>query len=78
MPASGGQKPQFWANFDFLGASVPTPFTDDGQIWYPIADHGICLLAKFRLDQFILSPSLGEKPQFLPFFWTSAFSSVAN
>ena len=24
--ASGGQKPQFWANLDFLGAPVPTPF----------------------------------------------------
>jgi len=33
-----GQKPQFWANFDFLGAPVPTPFTDEGQIWCPIAD----------------------------------------
>jgi len=26
------------------------------------------LHAKFRLDRFILSPSGGEKPQFLPFF----------
>ena len=26
------------------------------------------LHAKFRLDRFILSPSVGEKPQFLPFF----------
>jgi len=26
VSASGGQKPQFWANFDFLGAPVPTPF----------------------------------------------------
>jgi len=24
--ASGGQKPQFWANFDIFGAPVPTPF----------------------------------------------------
>jgi len=24
--ASGGQKPQFWANFDILGDPVPTPF----------------------------------------------------
>jgi len=24
--ASGGQKQQFWANFDFLGAPVLTPF----------------------------------------------------
>jgi len=28
--------------------------------------HGV--LAKFRLDRFLLSPSGGEKPQFLPFF----------
>jgi len=26
VSASGGQKPQFWANFDILGAPVPTPF----------------------------------------------------
>ena len=24
--ASGGQKPQFWANFDFCAAPVPSPF----------------------------------------------------
>ena len=30
--------------------------------------HGLHLPAKFRLDRFILSPSGGEKPQFLPFF----------
>ena len=27
-----------------------------------------CPTAKFRLDRFILSPSAGENPQFLPFF----------
>ena len=26
VSASDGQKPQFWANFDILGAPVPTPF----------------------------------------------------
>jgi len=26
------------------------------------------LCAKFRIDRFILSPSVGEKPEFLPFF----------
>ena len=40
--------------------------------------HGVRLCAKFRLDRFILSPSVGEKPQFLLCFWTSAFSVVAN
>jgi len=29
-------------------------------------------------DRFILSSWCGEKPQFWPFFWTSAFSDVAN
>ena len=37
-PASGGRKRQFWANFDFWGAPVPTPFTYDGQIWCAIAN----------------------------------------
>ena len=36
VSASGGQKPQFWANFDFLGA--PVPFTNEGQMWCAIAD----------------------------------------
>ena len=26
VSVSGGQKPQFWTNFDTLGAPVPTPF----------------------------------------------------
>jgi len=30
--------------------------------------RGIRLCAKFRFDRFILSPFVGEKPQFLPFF----------
>jgi len=30
--------------------------------------RGIRLCSKFHLDWFILSPSVGEKPQFLPFF----------
>ena len=30
--------------------------------------RGIRIRAKFHLDRFILSPSVGEKPQFLPFF----------
>ena len=30
--------------------------------------HGIRSRAKFSLDRFILSPSGGENPQFLPFF----------
>jgi len=69
LSASGGQKQQFLVNFDFFGGRgpVPTRFTDEGQIWCAIATNGIRLRAKFRLDRFILSPSGGENPQFLPF-----------
>jgi len=35
---SGGQKPQFWANFDISGGSCTNPFTDEGQIWCARAD----------------------------------------
>ena len=38
VSASGGQKPQVWANFDIFGAPVPTPFTDEGHIWSARAD----------------------------------------
>ena len=38
VSASGGQKPQFWANFDFCGLLYRPPLTDEGQIWYAIAD----------------------------------------
>jgi len=51
-----------------LGLLYRPPFTDEGQIWCAIADHSICLPAKFCLDPFILSSSAGEKPQFLAFF----------
>ena len=38
VSAFGGQKPQFWANFAFFGAPVPTPFTDADQTWCAIVD----------------------------------------
>ena len=31
--ASGGLKPQFWANFDFWELLYRPPFTDEGKIW---------------------------------------------
>jgi len=53
----------------FLGAPVPTPF----YRWGP---NLVCYnrptvyayVPNFVLDRFILSPSDGEKPQFLPYF----------
>ena len=35
---SGGQKPQFWTNFDFWRFLHRPPFTDDGEICFAIAD----------------------------------------
>jgi len=55
-------------------------FTNEGPIWCAIADPWrtlTCLHAKFRLNRFILSPSGGEKRQFLPYF-RPAFSRVAS
>jgi len=82
VSASGGQKPQFWANFDNFWGSRNDPLLPMrdkfGMLWQT---HGLRLTAKFRLDRFILSSCGGEKPQFLPFFavfWTSAFSGVAS
>jgi len=63
VSASGGQKPQFWANFDIWGAPVPTPVSlMRAKFSVQQQTHGIRLRAKFRLDRFILSPSVGEKP----------------
>ena len=45
-----------------------------GVLWQT---HGIRLRAKFRLDRFILSPSVGEKKTIFAVFCTSAFSVVA-
>ena len=38
VSASGGQKPQFWAHFDFWRLLDQPPFTDESQIWCAIAD----------------------------------------
>jgi len=64
VSASGGQEPQFWANFDISGAPLPMR----AKFGVLEQTRGIRLRSKFRLDQFILSPSEGEKSQFLPCF----------
>jgi len=40
--------------------------------------HGVRLRAKFRLDRFILLPSVGEKSPIFAVFWTWTFSVVAS
>jgi len=44
------------------------PFTDEGQVWCAIADPRYTLTCRISSQWFILSPCVGEKPQFLPFF----------
>ena len=39
VSTSGGQKKQFWANFDIWGLLYRPPFTDKSQIWWPIVDQ---------------------------------------
>ena len=41
---------------------------DQGQIWHTRPDPHLCLRAKFRPDQFILSPVRGKNHQILPHF----------
>ena len=77
VSASGGQKPQFWANFVILGGSCAdriSPIRAKFGMLHQThglrvygQTHGIRLLAKFRLDRFILSPSDGGNPKFYHF-----------
>jgi len=77
VSASGGQKPQLWANFDLLGAPVPTPFTDEDQVWRAIADPRHTLTCQIS-SRSVYSIALcwRKKNNFLPF--TSAFIGVVN
>ena len=76
LSASGGQcLGKFW---HFGGAPVPTPFTDEGQIWCAIADPWptfTCEISSRSVYSFVLW--LRKTPIFAV-FWTSAFSDVAN
>jgi len=57
----------FWQIWTFWGLLYRPPFTDHGQIWCATA-HSVRLCAKFHLDRFILSPSVGEKTPILRIF----------
>ena len=61
------KKHNFWQILTFWGLMYRPPLTDAGRIWCAIADPRYTFV-KFHLDRFILSPSVVEKPQFLPFF----------
>ena len=71
VSASSGQKPQFWANFDFfLGGGFlcrpPIPMkVKFGELKQTERLH---VHAKFHLNVFIVSLSGGQKPKFLANF----------
>jgi len=68
VSASGGQKPQFWANFDFWGLLYRPPFTDEGQIWCAIADPWYTLTCQISSRSVYSVALCWQKKQFLPFF----------
>jgi len=78
VSASGGQKTQFWANFDLLGALVPTLFTDDGQIWCAIADPCYTLTCRISSRSVYSVALWRRKTPIFAVFWTPAFSVVTN
>ena len=65
VSASGGQKPQFLANFDPLGGSCTDPLlTTRAKFGLLKQTQGLHLQAKFHLNVFVVSASGGQKPQF--------------
>ena len=79
VSASGGQKLQFWTNFDIFGGSCIDPLLPMTAKFGVLQRTGsLRLRAKFHLDRFIMSPSGGEKPPIFAIIWTSALSVVAN
>ena len=62
----------------FWGLLYQPPFADEGQIWRARADLR-CAFTCLISSRSVYSVALcWRKPQFLPVFWTSAFSVVAN
>ena len=72
------KKTQFWAKFDFGGSCTDPLLPMRAKFSALEKTRDIRLLSKFRLDCFILSPSGGEKHQFLPFFGLRLLVCVAN
>ena len=58
VSASGGQKPQFWANCDIFGGSCTDPLLlMRAKFGVLEQTQGLHLQAKFRLNVFIVSAS---------------------
>ena len=65
VSASGGQNPQFLANFDILGGSCTDPLLPmTAKFGVLEQTQGLHLQAQFHLNVFIVSASRGQKPQF--------------
>ena len=65
VSASGGQKIQFWANFDILGGSCIDPLLPMRAKFGGLEQtQGLHLPAKIHLNVFIVSASGGQKLQF--------------
>ena len=62
----------------FWGLLYRPPFTDEGQVWRAIADPRHTLTCQISSRSVYSIALCWRKPQFLPFFWASAFSVVAN
>ena len=63
-----------------FGADIPSPLYWRAKFAVLQKTHDLRLCAKFSLDQFILLPSGGEKPQILSFFglWHFVVSPVGS
>jgi len=74
--ASGCQKPQFWAIFNFWGLLYRPSFTDESQIWGAIADPQ----CKFTCQNSSRSVYSVDLWRFLPFFglWHLMMSTVGG
>ena len=81
VPASGGQRQQFWANFDVFGAPVPSPFYRWGPnlAFYsrPMAYAYLPNLVSIGL---FCRPLLAKTPNFCRFFgiWHLVLSPIGS
>ena len=65
VSASGGRKSQFWANFDFWASCTDPLLPMKVKFGLLKQTDRLHLQAEFHLNMFIVSPSGGQKPQFL-------------
>jgi len=69
VSASSGQKPQFWANFEFWGLLYWLPFTDKCQIWCPEEDRTSTLTCQISSESVHYVGFQWPKTTILGKFW---------